>query len=158
MLRDLYDRDPTAFFQSSWSFSWWRHGGGPGLSWLSDKIDLTAGGGRVAGKYIKARRVRPATFETKVVEFVGPVPRDVAERLFHAVFSVKVFERTFPSEELKVGGAMAQTFEMSAAGARATKTLVDARKDGIDALWSACEAVRAHLEQTGEPHDVPKQP
>lgn len=154
-LRELYERDSNKVLQSGWSLSWWRHGGEPGPDWLSDKIDLTAKEGNVTGRYTRARNAPVPPFAPKADEFTGTVPTALAEQLFRAIFAVRLYERSFPSEaRAGLADAVQQSFELDVGSLHLAKILYEPSRAELGELGAACESVAAHLRDAGLHRDV----
>jgi hypothetical protein len=154
-LRNRYERNPGDVFHAGWTFSWWRHGGEPGPDWLSDKVDIAVAGGQVTGTYTRARNAPRPPFQTTADEFTGTLPAPLAEQLLRSIFTTQIFERSLPSEaRANLADAIKQEFELRVGSTHLSKTLHEPAPEELGDLGPACDAVAAHLRDTGTHRDV----
>ena len=153
-LRALYEDNLPEASRAGWTLSWWRHGGEPGPDWLSDKVVVTVAGGTATGRYIRARNAPRPPFQPSAEEFTGSIPAPLAERLLHAIFSLRLYERPHPSEaRAALADAVEEKLELSVGALHLVKSLYEPSRDELGALGPACEAVAAHLHDNGVRRD-----
>jgi hypothetical protein len=151
-LRARYERNPREMLGAAgWTLTWSRIGGEPDR-WLSDKLDLTAAGEQVTGRYARGLSTSALGWEG-VEEFAAPVPPELVERVFRALFAVHLFERHLPMEKGtvgRVGDAVLQTFELNYGSVHlVAKTHFAPPRDGLGDLGPACYALTDHLRANG---------
>lgn len=154
-LRATFEHDPARVLRAAWRFSWWKRGGEPGPDWLSDKVDLVATNGRVAGQYTLARNAPAPPFRTHADEHTGEVPEALAAGLLRAIFAHRLYEQTFAAEgRANLADAVRHTFDLTIDAVHLEKTLHEPTRDELGEVGRACEAIAAHLLATGVARDV----
>lgn len=154
-LRAAYEHDPSAVLRGAWRLSWWRRGGEPGPDWTSDKVDLSAAQGHVAGQYTRARNAPTPPFAARADEHTGPVPSALADGVLRAMFTTRLFEQTLPAEGRgNLADAVTHTVELSYESLHFRKDLYEPGPDEIGAWVQAFEAVAEQLTREGVARDV----
>jgi hypothetical protein len=145
----VLEQHQDEFFAEPFHFSWWVHGGEPGSP--SDYFELFGEGGRIIGKYVRAR-FNPDKMPPMVSEqFTASLRSSEAAKVMLPALKSELFCASFAQEHKpEVADIQLETWELRKNDSEAQKTLYEPFPRELESLRLACRKTIDFLMESGE--------